>query len=194
MSAFSVPNWLNQHASARWPHWLAQPPAERSSLSDLAQLPVSRLPRFVRESQVAMHYLQLLGPLDWPHFPDRPDQRFNPHEPPLSLATFAGAYLVKIDQHLAHMADLHEYLLQRPPLVWVPGLPLVPSSAFSWGFDVQASLPNHRHLSRLLRTLPPTSHSSCSTIPYNSSRLPCMTGLPTLATAWRSIPNTSSPG
>jgi len=30
----------------------------------------------------------------------------------------------------------------------------VPSSDFTWGFDVEASLPTHRHMSRLLRTLP----------------------------------------
>lgn len=154
MVTFSVPNWLNQRHSARWPDFLARSPAGRSSLSNLERMAESRLPRFVRESEVAMKYLRLLGPLDWQHFPDRPDQRFNPNDPPLSLAPFVGAYLVKIDQRLPHMADLHEYLVYHPSLVWVLGFPLIPSAAFSWGFDVRASLPNHRHLSRLLRTLP----------------------------------------
>jgi len=52
---------------------------------------------------------------------------------------------------------LREYLVQHPALVWVLGFPLVPSNAFVWGFDVEASLPTHRHLSRLLRTIPNTS-------------------------------------
>jgi hypothetical protein len=34
------------------------------------------------------------------------------------------------------------------------GFPLTPSVTFSWGFDVEASLPTARHLGRILRTLP----------------------------------------
>jgi hypothetical protein len=120
-------------------------------------MPASRLPLFVRESEVAMKYLRLLGPLDWARFPDRPDRRFHPDCPSLSYAPVVAAYLVKIDQHLAYMTDLWEYLVEHPPLVWTLGFPLVRSSAFSWGFDVRASLPTHRHLSRLLRTLPNAS-------------------------------------
>jgi hypothetical protein len=108
----------------------------------------------VRESAVAFKYLRLLSPLDWDHFPDRPDQRFNLDCPPLPYAPLVAAYLVKIDQHLPYLADLREYLVQHPALVWVLGFPLVKSSAFSWGFDVEASLPTHRHLSRMLRCLP----------------------------------------
>jgi hypothetical protein len=44
--------------------------------------------------------------------------------------------------------------VQHPALVWVLGFPLVKSSAFSWGFEVEVSLPTHRHLSRMLRCLP----------------------------------------
>jgi hypothetical protein len=108
----------------------------------------------VRESAVALKYLRLLGPLDWDRFPDRPDQRFSLDCPPLSYAPLVAAYLVKIDQHLPYLADLREYLVQHPALVWVLGFPLVKSSTFSWGFDVEASLPTHRHLSRMLRCLP----------------------------------------
>ena len=39
-------------------------------------------------------------------------------------------------------------------LTWVLGFPLQASSAYSWGFDVDASLPTHRHMSRILRELP----------------------------------------
>lgn len=133
---------------------LGRQPAQRPSLAGLAQLEESRLPQFVRESAVALKYLRLLGPLDWDHFPDRPDQRFSLDCPPLPYAPLVAAYLVKIDQHLPYLADLREYLIQHPALVWVLGFPLTKSSAFSWGFDVEASLPTHRHLSRMLRCLP----------------------------------------
>jgi hypothetical protein len=44
--------------------------------------------------------------LDWQHFPDRPDQRFSPAEPPMPYAPLVAAYLVKIDQPIAYIADL----------------------------------------------------------------------------------------
>jgi hypothetical protein len=146
MLTLSVPSWLHLRS-----------PTQRSSLFELAQMDETRLPRFVQESQVALTYLRLLGPLDWRRFPDRPDQRFYPDRPPLSYTSFAAAYLVKIDQHLPYLADLHRYLVQHPALVWVLGFPLVRSSAFSWGFDPKASLPNHRHFCRLLHTIPNAS-------------------------------------
>ena len=147
MFTFSLSTWLNRLKSGR------QPP-QHHNLSVLAQLDEGHLPRFVRESAVALKYLRLLGPLDWQRFPDRPDQRFSPTCPPLPYAPLVAAYLVKIDQHIPYVADLREYLVEHPALVWVLGFPLVKSSAFSWGFDVQASLPTHRHLSRMLRGLP----------------------------------------
>jgi len=159
MTTFSISGWLAslQH---NWQHTVStlsgSPRFERRlSLSELAQLDETLLPPFVRESAVALKYLRLLGPLDWSRFPERPDQRFWLDCPPLPYAPFVAAYLVKLDQHLPYMADLREYLVEHPALVWVLGFPLVPSSEFSWGFDVDASLPTHRHLSRLLRQLLP---------------------------------------
>jgi hypothetical protein len=146
MLTLSVPSWLR-----------LRPLTQQPSLFDLAQTDENRLPRFVQESQVAMTYLRLLGSLNWRRFPDRPDQRFYPDRPPLSYASFVAAYLVKIDQHLPYLADLRRYLVQHPALVWVLGFPLTKSSVFSWGFDVEASLPNHRHFCRLLCTVPNAS-------------------------------------
>ncbi len=157
MSAFSLSNWLNGRRTERWPRLAFQALAGNPSLFDLARMDERRLPRFVRESDVALKYLCLLGPLDWRRFPDRPDQRFFPACPPLSYAAVAAAYLVKLDQRLPYAADLREYLAEHPPLVWALGFPLVPSTHFSWGFDVRASLPSHRHFSRLLRFTPNAS-------------------------------------
>lgn len=147
MRWFSVPTWLNRVRAAG-------PPAPHPGLHALAQLNPDHLPRFVRESDVALHYVRLLGMLDWSRFPDRPDQRFAPTCPPLPYAPFVAAYLVKIDRRMPYVADLHAYLVENPALVWVLGFPLVHTSVYPWGFDVRASLPTHRHLSRLLRTLP----------------------------------------
>lgn len=157
MSAFSLSNWLNDRRTERWPRLAAQSTARRPTLFDLAHLDERQLPRFVRESPVALKYLRLLGPLDWHHFPDRPDQRFCPDCPPLSHATVAAAYLVKIDQHLPYAADLCAYLREHPALAWILGFPLAPSSATSGGLDLRASLPTQRHFNRLLRAIPNAS-------------------------------------
>jgi hypothetical protein len=132
----------------------SRPPLQRPSFSALAGQDQARLPRFVRESAVATRYLNLLGTLDWDNFPERAGHRFWPDVTPLSLSALAAAYLVKLDQHMPHMPALRRYLAEHPALVWVLGFPLTPSRQFSWGFDVAASLPTHRHLSRLLRTVP----------------------------------------
>lgn len=158
MALFSFTTWLTRlthggQSGLSWPP-ATRPPLARCPLSELARQDEAQLPAFVRESAVALKYLRLLGPLDWAHFPERPDQRFHPEDPPLPYAPFVAAYLVKLDQRLPYVADLRRYLVEHPTLVWVLGFPLVASAAWSWGFDVEASLPTHRHLSRLLRTLP----------------------------------------
>jgi hypothetical protein len=146
MLTVSVPNWFRQRQ-----------PVQPSTLSALAQVPESRLPHFVRESRLAMNYLQLLSPLDWRRFPDRPDQRFYADCPPLSHASFVAAYLIKLDQGLGSLGGLRQYLVDHPTLPWMLGFPLVSSSAFSWGFDAEASLADHRHFCRLLQTIPNAS-------------------------------------
>jgi hypothetical protein len=149
MQAFSLSQWLKPLKSR-----LIRAPTRPLGLSKLAQLPVKSLPRFVQECPVALKCLSLLGLIDWSRFPERLDQRFAPDVPPLSYACLAAAYLVKIDQQLVYVADLRVYLREHPALIWVLGFPLRPSSKSAWGFDAEASLPTHRHLSRMLRDLP----------------------------------------
>lgn len=124
----------------------------RPNLHHLAKEP-DQLPLFVRESAVAMRYLRLLGPLDWDHFPERDLER-KWRIPAMPYAPFVAAYLVKVDQHLRYMSSLRQYLVEHPALTWVLGFPLVASSAYTWGFDVEASLPTPRHLTRMVRTMP----------------------------------------
>jgi hypothetical protein len=105
--------------------WRVAPPAvprERPSLFQLAQ-PGVLLPRFVAECAVAHKYLDLLGPLDWDHFPERDPHRPWPGPQPAPRAPFVAAYLVKLDQQKRYVSDLREYLAEHPALVWVLGFP-----------------------------------------------------------------------
>lgn len=111
------------------------------------------LPAFVRQSSVAMRCVELLGPLAWDDFPERNLQP-HWHQAPVPYAPFAAACLVKLEYHIPHMSGLRQFLVDHPPLVWVLGFPLSPSRHYPWGFDVEASLPTHRHLTFLLRQMP----------------------------------------
>jgi hypothetical protein len=132
---------------------IGHPPACRNPYQ-LAQW-IDRLPRFVRDSAVAMRYLRLLSPLAWHRFPERNLLR-NWGQPAVPYAPFAAAYLVKLDQGIGYISKLREYLVEHPALTWVLGFPLQPSRRYSWGFDVDASLPTYRHFTRMLRTMPNT--------------------------------------
>ena len=149
MQAFSFFQWLKLPIRR-----LIRAPTSPPGLAKLAQMPLKSLPRFVQECPVALRYLSLLGLLDWSRFPERRDQRFAVNLPPLPYACLAAAYLVKIDQHITYVADLRVFLVEHPALIWILGFPLQRSSQYSWGFDANASLPTHRHLSRMLRDLP----------------------------------------
>jgi hypothetical protein len=158
-------NWLNQTLDGVWqwavhfilpsdpvPPWTAQGRLERPSLSQLAR-PGAGLPPFVAECAVARKYLDLLGPLDWDHFPERDPHRPWPGPKPAPRAPFVAAFLVKIDQGKRYMTHLRQYLVEHPALVWVLGFELTPSPDFPWGFDAEACLPSSRQFSRILRTL-----------------------------------------
>ena len=129
--------------------WLVRP-----SLSQLAQMEKQAFPLLIRESAAAQKYLDLLGPLDWEQFPDRDGGKKRRGPKPAADAPLVAAFLVKMDKGLDSMAKLRQELIEQPALTWVLGFPLVASEQYSWGFDVAASLPTHRHMSRLLRKLP----------------------------------------
>lgn len=143
---------LKQAINRFW--WILAPPNHRHR-PDLHQLGqnLNRLPSFVRESAIAMRYLRLLNPLDWGRCPER-DLETDWGTPAVPYASFMAACLVKLDQQLGYMSHLRRYLVDHPALVWVLGFPLVPSPNYAWGFDVEASLPTARHLTRMLRSTP----------------------------------------
>jgi len=100
-----------------------------------------------------MRYLGLLEPLPWDQFPER-NLNERRGAPAVPYAPFTAACLVKLDQGLPYMSQLRQYLVEHPALVWLLGFPLMPSSRYPWGFDPEASLPTHRHFTRMLRTIP----------------------------------------
>ncbi len=155
MFTFSAPTWLTSQVQ-NWPSRLEGNQrlllSPQSRLALLTRADVRQLPAFVRQSPVALKYFQILGGLDWLNFPDRPFQRRWPDA--LPLASFAAAYLIKLDQHIVSMDHLRHYLIEHPALIWILGFPLVLDPHQAYGFDPEASLPTARHLTRLLRTLP----------------------------------------
>jgi hypothetical protein len=112
-----------------------------------------RLPKWVVDSAPAMRHLDLLGPLPWHRFPERDLQR-NWGQPTVPYAAFAAACLLQLNEHLVHMSDLRDYLIEHPAFIYLFGFPLVPDRSSPCGFDPEASLPTQRHFTRLLRTMP----------------------------------------
>jgi hypothetical protein len=114
------------------------------------------LPDFVSECPSAMRILDLIGPLPWGTFPER-NLRRNWGQPTIPHAAFSVACLLKLNENLVSMGDLHLYLLEHPAFIWLMGFPLKPSSHYPCGFDPQASLPTERHLTHMLRVVPNSS-------------------------------------
>ena len=116
--------------------------------------PDAPLPAWVAADPVVQKYRALLGPLPWAQFPERPTDRPWPGPQPAPRAPFVAAFLVKLHEDKRYMADLRTYLIEHPALVYLLGFPRQPDPTAPHGFDVQASVPDRRHLSRVLRTLP----------------------------------------
>ena len=125
---------------------------KRPDLATFSQHP-NLLPGFVRESPVAMRYLELLGLLDWAQFPERDLQRDWGRQA-IPYAAFVIACLVQLDQGIVYMSRLRRYLIEHPALIWLAGFSLTPARRHPYGFDPEQSLPAQRHLARMLRTIP----------------------------------------
>ena len=127
-------------------------PKERPSLRQMAERPES-LPAYVRQSVVAMRYLEMLGVLDWDTVPERCLDR-NWGKAPVPYRSFIAACLVKIDQGFAFMSDLHRYLNEHPALAWMLGFNALSGKRSMWGAELHPALPTQRHFARMLRTMP----------------------------------------
>ncbi len=111
------------------------------------------LPRFVTDCPTALRCLSLLGPLHWCDFPERNLQR-NWGQPTIPFSTLVAAHLLKLNEGLASLHKLREYLEEHPAFIRLLGFPLVPAPQTALGFNAPASLPTQRHFTRMLRQLP----------------------------------------
>ena len=147
MASTPIVSWFGRFTQrVRRSDWLQA----RPDLHTLGANPVL-LPPFVRESAVALRYLDLLSPLAWDRFPER-NLAWQPA--PIPYAALAAACLVKLDQQLVSMGRLRQYLVEHPAVLWLCGFPVQPAPDQPCGFDPDASLPTARHLTRMLRELP----------------------------------------
>ena len=89
---------------------------------------------FVKDSPTTMRLLQLLGALQWEHFPER-DLEQAWRFPTIPFATLAAAELIRINEGLPSMAHLHRFLLEHPGLIWLLGFPLQPAPNHPLGFN-----------------------------------------------------------
>ena len=179
--------WTPASPSAHQCRW------RRPNLGQLAQ-PNAVLPAFVADDAVARKYLDLLGPLDWAHFPERPTNHPWPGPTPAPRAPYVAAYLVKLNEGLRSMGHLRRYLVEHPALVWLLGFPLTPDPTAPHGFDVAAlpALPPPTR-PRAARTRQRRRPVPARRPPSSSSRQACPP-TSTSATSSPATPSTSWPG
>lgn len=127
-------------------------PRKRPSLHTYWRSPQD-LPAFVRDSPTIVRLMDVLGPLDWDHFPDRDLQR-NWGQPTLPYSALVIAELIRLNENLGSTRHLRRFLNEHPGFIWLLGFPLVPALNHPLGFNPRASLPTQRHLNRLVRHLP----------------------------------------
>lgn len=126
--------------------------ASRTNLHD-AWLHPERLPDFIKASPPAQRILSLFGPLAWDRIPERNLER-NWGQTTIPYASYIALFLLKLEEDKKSMGDVRLYMSEHPELIRLLGFPLASSNPGKLGFDIQASLPTVRHMTRLLRELP----------------------------------------
>jgi hypothetical protein len=130
----------------------AKTPEKRLNLQALWQHP-DHLPPEVTSSPTIMRILDLVGPLDWAHFPERNLQR-NWGQVAIPYAALVATELIRLNEALPSMGHVHRYLVEHPGFIWLAGFPLQLDDQRACGFNPRASLPTARHLTQMLRRLP----------------------------------------
>jgi hypothetical protein len=145
----------SQSILAQWASWRqAKPSMLHTAVPDRGlDRPAILLPRFVRQSALAMRCHRLLSPINWSALPER-DLARDYGQRAVPYASFVAAYLFKVNQHLVHMSNLRRCLVEHPALCWLLRFPMPahlghPSSALA-----DACLPTQRHLTRMLHQIP----------------------------------------
>jgi hypothetical protein len=130
-------------------------PEKQPDLHTLGQFPTA-LPRALQESPTIQRYLELLAPLDWGHVPDRNLAR-NWGQTTIPYTALLAAELIRLNEHLPSMPALHRFLLEHAGFISLLGFPLALEPTSALGFNPPASLPTARHLTYLLRQMPPAT-------------------------------------
>lgn len=140
-------------------------PLLRPSIAQLA-LPGAQLPTFVAECPVARRYLELLGPLDWDRFPERPTNRPWPGPDPAPRAPYVAAYLIKLNEGLKSMASCASTSSSTP--LW-PGCSAslwCPTQTPNTASTLSVQCPWAASSAGCCATCPIWPPSSCSTAPH----------------------------
>lgn len=135
-----------------WQRWLHNKPVLPAHLPRLV-LHERFQPRYVRNCEVTQQLLPLLRHIEWEQLPTTLTWRCS-GERTVPLAAYIGAYLVKAEHRLPTFGALRRFLREHPALIWALGFPLIPRRGAYGGFDADASLPTHDHLTKKLAFLP----------------------------------------
>lgn len=111
------------------------------------------LPAEITQSPTIMRILDLIGPLDWSHFPERDlKPRFGQTTYP--YAAYVAAELIKLNEGLGSLKRLRCFLQEHSGFKSLLGF--LPSCLSDWvfGFNAHPKLPTQRHFTRVLRELP----------------------------------------
>lgn len=104
-------------------------------------------PAFLHRSTIGLRYFDLLSPLDWSQFPERPLNIYK-SVPPTPYAPFTAALLIKLEEGLSSMFQLRQFLCEHSEI----------SRLLSFNPCKNGhSLPTPRHMTRMLREIPNAS-------------------------------------
>ena len=103
-----------------------------------------------------MRILDLIGPLDWGHLPER-DLKHDWGKATVPNAALIAAELVKLNESLPSLKHLRRFLSEHSGFISLLGFAPLPNPDFGLGFSTatqSAHLPTQRHLARMLRNIP----------------------------------------
>ena len=103
-----------------------------------------------------MRILDLIGSLDWEHFPER-DLKPTLNHPPVPYAALIVSELIKLNEGLPGLKQLRLFLSEHPGFISL--LNFSPDYRLHLGFSFNTPppatcLPTQRHLARMLREVP----------------------------------------
>lgn len=138
---------------ARWSRWSADAASALPPLAWLAAGAAADLPPFLRQSPLAVKYINLFRAVDWRAFPQRTQSRTWPGPEPQSPLPYIIALLIRLDQHHQTMGELVDLLRQQPELAWLAGFARCAAQAYTPS-AAAATVPSAAQFSQMLRYLP----------------------------------------